>query len=107
MPVLFEKHIPLSPGTATGLYTVSTTSSTYVAMARVCHALIDTSKYTGGTYYYEAVIKTSAATGYATLWDETAGTAASGGEVTTTSTTVVRLRTAALTLTSGNTFTDR
>ena len=103
----FEKHISLSTGTASGLYGASTTSATYVGMTRTAYALIDTTQYSGGAYYYEAVIKTSTATGYATLWDNTAAAAVSGGAVTTTSTTNVRLRSAALTLTTGNTFTDR
>ena len=103
----FEKHIALSIGTSVGLFTISTTSNSYVEPDFPSYVLIDTSKYTGGTYYYEAVIITSAATGYATLWNNTAAAAVSGAEITTTSTSVVRVRSGSLTLTSGNIFTDR
>lgn len=103
----FEKHIPLSTGTAPGRFTVSTTSGTYVETAQPGYVLIDTSKYTGATFYFEAAFKVSAGTGYATLWDNTAGAAVSGAEVTTTSTSSVRVRSGAISPTSGNTFTDR
>ena len=52
------------------------------------------SSFEGGTftYYYEATMKTSAGTGYATLYNATSGTAITGGEITTASTTYSRVR---------------
>jgi hypothetical protein len=64
----------------------------------------DSSKYTGATPYFEAIIRTNDATAgrsaRAALYDS-AGNVVSGSEVTTLSTTFVRLRSNALTLADG------
>ncbi len=102
----FEKHIPLSYGTCVGIATISTTSATYVETTNPAYIYLDTSLYSGATYYFEAVIKTSAGTGYAQLYD-TAGNAISGTEVSTASTTRVRVRSAAFTPSATGTYTVR
>ncbi|OGC79606.1 hypothetical protein A3K01_03050 [candidate division WWE3 bacterium RIFOXYD1_FULL_43_17] len=52
------------------------------------------SSFEGGTfnYFYEATMKTSAGTGYARLYNATAGTAITNGEITTASTSYTRVR---------------
>lgn len=105
--IKFEKHIPLSLGQGSGLYGVDTTSASYVEPAYVSYAQIDVSKYTSGLFYFEAVIKTSAATAYATLYNVTGAAVVSGAEVTTTSTSIIRLRSSALSLSGSDTYVDR
>ncbi len=102
----FEKHIALSYGTGVGIGTVSTTSATYVETTNPTYIYLDTTLYSGATYYFEAVLKTSAGTGYAQLYD-TAGNAISGTEVSTASTTRVRVRSAAFTPSATGTYTVR
>jgi len=50
--------------------------------------------FEGGTfnYFYESTMKTSAGTGYARLYNSTAGTAITSGEITTSSTSYTRIR---------------
>ena len=52
------------------------------------------SSFEGGTfnYFYEATMKTSAGTGYARLYNATAGTAITNAEITTSSTSYTRIR---------------
>ena len=105
--IKFEKHIPLSLGQSYGLFGVSTTNASYVECAYVTYRQIDVTAYSEATYYYEAVIQTSAGTGYATLWNHTGGAAVSGGEISTSSTSLVRVRSSAVTLTGSDDYTDR
>ena len=83
MAATFEAHIPLSVGTSGGLFTISTTSTSYVEPTYPHYANVDAANYTGSTLYYEAVMKTSAGTASAQL-HTSAGAAVSGAEVTTT-----------------------
>jgi len=103
----FERHIPLCLGTSSGLFTISTTANTYQAIDPISIAQIAVAQYNSGAFYYEATLKTSAATGYATLYNITGGAAVSGGEITTTSTSIVRVRSSALTLTGSDDYSDR
>ena len=102
----FEKHIPLSYGTSNEIGTISTTSATYVETTNPTYAYMATADYASATYYFEAVIKTSAGTAYAQLYDD-AGNAISGTEVSTASTTRVRVRSAAFTPGATGTYTVR
>lgn len=105
--IKFEKHIPLSIGSGNGLYTIQTTSASYVLPDYPSYVQIDVSKYSDASYYYEVSLNTSAGTGYATLYNDTAAAAVSGGEVSTSSTSIVRVRSSALTLTGSDTYTDK
>lgn len=102
----FEKHIALSFGTGVGIGTISTTSAAYIETTNPTYIYLDTSLYSGATYYFEAVLKTSAGTAYAMLYD-TAGNPISGTEVSTGSTSRVRVRSAAFTPSSTGTYTVR
>ena len=104
----FEKHIPTSCGTSPGLFTVSTTSGTYAEVAYPTIVSINSSDYPSGTsFYYEAVMKVSAGVAYATLWDNTAGSAVTNAEVTTSSTSAVRVRSSSSITLDGSEYTDR
>lgn len=102
----FEKHIALSHGSGVGIGDITTTSATYTETTNPTYIYLDTSLYNGATYYFEAVLKTSAGTAYAQLYD-TAGNAISGTEVSTASTTLVRVRSAAFTPSATGTYTVR
>ncbi len=61
--------------------------------------LYDPTQYSPApTVYFQSYVKTDAGTGRARLFNVTDAAAVSGGEVTTASTSFVRLRTGALTL---------
>ncbi len=103
----FEKHIPTSMGSSVGLFTISTASATYVDVGFPSIVKIDTTQYSGATYYYEATFKTSAGTAGCGLLDKTAASIVTSSDITTTSTSVVRVRSTAITPTSGNDFYDQ
>lgn len=105
--IIFEKHIPISIGTSPGLFTISTASGTYVDVTNFSLVKIDTSQYDNGSFYYEAVFKASAGTAACQLYDNTGAAAVASSEITTTSTSPVRVRSGALTLTSGDDFKDQ
>lgn len=87
----FEKHIPISVGTSPGLFTISTTSATYVEPGDPSYVYLDPALYTTGAFFYEALLQTTAAIAYAQLYTK-AGAAITGAQVTTTSTTNARVR---------------
>lgn len=99
-------HIALSNGSGVGISTVSSTSTSYVETTNPTYKYIDVADYNGATYYFEANFKTSAGTAYVSLHD-TAGNVISGSEVTTTSTSEIRVRSSAISLTGTNTYTVR
>jgi hypothetical protein len=103
--VTFEKHLALSSGTGIGIGTISTTSTSYGETTDPAYVYFDSSLYPNSTIYFEALMKTSAGTAYAQLYD-TAGNPVSGSEVTTTSTSATRVRSSAITLSTG-TYTVR
>jgi len=88
-----------------GVATVTTTSSTYVDSSlqggTTSLVNLDTTQYYGATYYFEATFFTSAATGYVSLFDSS-DVEVSGAGVTTTSTSAVRVRSGAITPSSGD-----
>jgi hypothetical protein len=66
----------------------------------------DSSRFDGTVnIYFEVTMMTSAGTGYARLYNNTDGAAVANSEITTTSTSMVRVRSSALTLTSGKEYT--
>jgi len=89
--MIFEKHIPLALGTSGGLFTISTTSASYVEPSQPTYAYIDTDLYSHGTFYYEALIKTSAGTAYAALYTD-GGSEVTDSEISTASTSQTRVR---------------
>jgi hypothetical protein len=101
MAAIFEKHIALSGGSGVSGGNISTTSSTYVEPSSPRHRRIDTAQFNGATYYFEGVFKTSAATGYMSLYT-VGGSQVSGSEVTTTSTSYVRVRSGSISPTTGD-----
>lgn len=101
----FEKHLILSYGTGIGIGTVSTTATSYGETTNPAYVYFDSTLYPNSTIYFEALMKTSAGTAYAQLYD-TAGNAVSGSEVTTTSTSATRVRSSAITPSTG-TYTVR
>lgn len=101
----FEKHIALSGGSNPSGGNITTTSATYVEQSAPRYRRIDTDQYSDAAYYYEAVIKTSAAAGYSALYT-TGGSEVTDSEVSTTSTSYVRLRSSAINPTTGD-YTDR
>lgn len=101
MSVKFVKRIPLSWGRGDGIKDQSTTSSSYVETGSPSYIRIDPAKFNGATYYHEAVLKTSAATGYIAIYTQ-AGSVVSSSEITTTATSATRLRSGAITFTAGN-----
>lgn len=103
--VILVKSIELGVGSGVGFGTNSTTSSSYIEGSQSVYARLDTSQYSDATYYYEAVFKTSAATGYSSLYT-TGGSAVSGSEVTTTSTSATRVRSGSISPSTGD-YTDR
>ncbi len=56
------------------------------------------------SWYAEAMVKATAGTARMRIWNETDGAAVADSEITTTSATFVRLRSAAATLTDGKDF---
>ena len=91
-------------------YVVSTTLTTYQKKGAIF--LWESAKYDGTlsvffeAYMYQNKTAGSAAskTAYACLWDKTADSQVSGSEVTTTSNSLVRLRSGAITLTDGHEY---
>lgn len=59
---------------------------------------------TGSSFYFEAYIRQTTGEAFARLYDNTAASAVTNGEVSTTSSSFTRLRTAALTLVNGNEY---
>ena len=66
----------------------------------------DSSRFDGTVnVYFEATMMTDAGTGYARLYNNTDGAEVANSEITTTSTSMVRVRSSALTLSSGKEYT--
>lgn len=101
----FERHIPLSLGTGTFGITATTTSSSYSTDSKALYANIDVADYTSASYFFEAVLKTSAGTAYAQLYDLTSAAAISGSEVSTTATSNTRIRSSEITLLTAKNYT--
>jgi hypothetical protein len=86
----------------------SSSSASYAEMSQAEQFYYDSSVYTGTiNVYFEAVVQiaNAATSAYCELYDIAAGAVVSGSELSTTSTTRTRLRTAsAITLTSGHNY---
>ena len=78
------------------------------ALAYVSHTkkfLFTAANYGAGvSHYFEAQIRATSGTALVRLYDETSAGAVSGSTLSTTSATIVRLRSGALTLTDGNEY---
>jgi hypothetical protein len=103
-----EKHIaPLQ-----GSFDATTTGTSYADLGTTStgNAVIiswDSTKYTGSTVYFEAVLKSDNASGiaYAKLYDVTGAAEVANSEVSVTGTTYTRVRSSSpVSLTSGNQY---
>lgn len=93
----FEKVIPLVYGTGISDHNVTTTSGSDVTPSDTAKVAFDPAQYTGATVYFEAVFKVSAGTGTVSLYNS-GGSQISGSPVTSTSSSVSIVRSAAITL---------
>jgi hypothetical protein len=102
-----EKHIaPLQ-----GSLDVTTTGTNYADLGttwlgKTVFVYWDSTKYTGATVYFEAVLKSNNASGiaYAKLYDATGAGEVANSEVSVTGTTYTRVRSGPISLTSGNQY---
>ena len=78
-----------------------TTSDTYVDVSGSEVNSIDFADWTDHTWYFEIIGKTDDGTGSFQLYNVTAAAAVSGSEITTTSTSIVRIRSVAITKPTG------
>jgi hypothetical protein len=84
----------------------NTTSTSYAMGARSGIVLISSSKFVNPKYYFEAVLASSSSSGtaYAELYDYDSSAAVSGSPVSVTGTTITRVRSGAVTLTTNHQF---
>jgi len=100
-----EYQIDLFAGSGGTAYDTITATS-YTIGPRSCIIYVDTSKFVSPTFYFESVLYVSSTsyTIYCELYDKTSGGAVSSSPVSSSSTTVTRVRSGAITLTSGHEF---